>query len=217
LFKDNRLTFVAAQRKTAPQTCTKEGCDMTRATVLAKAVPGHESLLRKAGLVLGGSFLIAIAAQVSVPFFPVPLTLSTLAVLLVGLTLGSRLGAAAVLAYLAQGAMGLPVFAGGMSTVSLVGPTAGFLYGYVGMAWLAGLAVEKGLARGIVSTALCGIGVSALLYLPGLAWPAAVMGASAPDLWAHWMAPFLLGDAVKAVIAAMVVWGGWKALQSRRG
>ena len=85
---------------------------MTRATVLAKAVPGHDSLLRKAGLVLGGSFLIAIAAQVSVPFFPVPMTLSTLAVLLVGLTLGSRLGAAAVLAYLAEGAMGLPVFAG---------------------------------------------------------------------------------------------------------
>jgi len=190
---------------------------MTRDTVLAKAVPGHDSLLRKAGLVLGGSFLIAIAAQVSVPFFPVPLTLSTLAVLLVGLTLGSRLGAAAVVAYLAQGAMGLPVFAGGMSTASLVGPTAGFLYGYVGMAWLAGLAVEKGLARGIASTALCGIGVSALLYLPGLAWPAAVMGASAPDLWVHWMAPFLIGDAVKAVIAAMVVWGGWKALETRRG
>jgi biotin transport system substrate-specific component len=190
---------------------------MTRAKVLAKAVPGHESLFRKAGLVLGGSFLIAIAAQVSVPFFPVPMTLSTLAVLLVGLTLGSRLGAAALLAYLAEGAMGLPVFAGGMSSASLVGPTAGFLYGYVGMAWLAGLAVEKGLARGVVSTAICGIVVSALLYLPGLAWPAAVMGTSAPDLWAHWMGPFLIGDAVKAVIASMVVWGGWKALQMRRG
>ena len=190
---------------------------MTRATVLAKAVPGHESLLRKAGLVLGGSFLIAIAAQVSVPFFPVPMTLSTLAVLLVGLTLGSRLGAAAVLAYLAEGAMGMPVFAGGMSSVSLVGPTAGFLYGYVGLAWLAGLAVEKGVARGIVSTALCGVGVSALLYLPGLAWPAAIMGVTAPDLWAHWMAPFLIGDTVKAVIAAMVVWGGWKAIETRCG
>jgi len=173
---------------------------MTRAKVLSKAVPGHESLLRKGGLVLGGSFLIAIAAQVSVPFFPVPMTLSTLA----------------VLAYLAEGAMGLPVFAGGMSSASLVGPTAGFLYGYVGMAWLAGLAVEKGLARGVTSTALCGIAVSALLYLPGLAWPAAVMGVGAPDLWAKWMAPFLIGDAVKAVIAAMVVWGGWKAVSSRR-
>lgn len=190
---------------------------MRRDTVLAKAVTGHDGMLGKAGLVLGGSLLIAIAAQVSVPFFPVPVTLSTLAVLLVGLTLGSRLGAAAVLAYLAEGAMGLPVFAGGMSTASLIGPTAGFLYGYVAMAWLVGLSVEKGLASGIVSTALCGIAVSALLYLPGLGWPAAVMGVGAPDLWAHWMAPFLLGDAVKAVIAAMLVCGGWTALASRRG
>jgi biotin transport system substrate-specific component len=211
------LTFVALRRKTAPRTCIKEGRDMTRDTVLTKAMTGHDSLLRKAGLVLAGSLLIALAAQVAVPFFPVPMTLSTLAVLLVGLTFGARLGAAAVLAYLAEGAMGLPVFAGGMSSASLVGPTAGFLYGYVAMAWLAGLAVEKGLARGVVSTALCGIGASALLYVPGLAWPAAVMGTSAPDLWAHWMAPFLLGDVVKAVIAAMVVFGGWKALERRRG
>lgn len=190
---------------------------MMRDTVLAKAVIGQDTLLRKIGLVLTGSLFIALAAQVSVPFFPVPMTLSTLAVLIVGLTFGSRMGAATLLAYLAEGAMGLPVFAGGMNGASLVGPTAGFLYGYVGMAWLAGLAVEKGLARGVVSTALCGIAVSALLYIPGLAWPAAVMGKTVPELWAHWMAPFLIGDAVKAVIAAMVVYGGWKALEARRG
>jgi biotin transport system substrate-specific component len=111
--------------------------------------------------------------------------------------------------------MGLPVFAGGLNGVALVGPTAGFLYGFVGMAWLAGLAVERGLARGVIPTALCGIAISALLYVPGLAWPAAVMGVGASDLVAQWMAPFLLGDAVKAVIAAMVVWGGWKALPAR--
>ena len=186
-----------------------------RAQTLTRAAIGHEGLARKAGLVLGGSLFIALAAQVSVPFFPVPLTLSTLAILIVGLTFGSRLGAAALLAYLAEGAMGLPVFAGGMSTASLVGPTAGFLYGFVGMAWLAGLAVERGVARGVISTAACGIAISALLYIPGLAWPALALGKSAPDLWAYWMAPFLLGDAVKAVIAAMVVWGGWKALKAR--
>jgi len=190
---------------------------MMRDTVLAKAVIGQDTLLRKIGLVLTGSLLIALAAQVSVPFFPVPMTLSTLAVLIVGLTFGSRMGATTLLAYLAEGAMGLPVFANGMNGASLVGPTAGFLYGYVGMAWLAGLAVEKGLARGVVSTAICGIVVSALLYIPGLAWPAAVMGKTVPELWAYWMAPFLIGDAVKAVIAAMVVYGGWKALEARRG
>ncbi|MBE0454096.1 biotin transporter BioY [Roseovarius autotrophicus] len=188
-----------------------------RAQVLTQAVIGHDTLTRKAGLVLGGSLFIALAAQVSVPFFPVPLTLQTLAILIVGLTFGARLGAATVLAYLAEGAMGLPVFAGAQSAASLVGPTAGFLYGFVAMAWLAGLAVERGVARGVVSTALVGIAVSALLYIPGLAWPALAMGKALPDLWAYWMAPFLLGDVVKAVIAAMVVWGGWTALKARKG
>ncbi|SLN12229.1 Biotin transporter BioY [Roseovarius litorisediminis] len=188
-----------------------------RNTVLAKAVIGQETLLRKAGLVLGGSFFIALAAQVSVPFFPVPLTLQTLAILIVGLTFGSRLGAVTLLAYLAEGAMGLPVFANGMNGAALMGPTAGFLFGFVGMAYLAGLAVEKGLARGVVTTAVCGIAISALLYVPGLAWPAAVLGKSMPELWTYWMSPFLLGDAVKAVIAAMVVAGGWATMRARKG
>lgn len=187
-----------------------------RAQTLTQAAIGHEGLVRKAGLVLGGSLFIALAAQVSVPFFPVPLTLQTLAVLIVGLTFGSRLGAATLLAYLAEGAMGLPVFAGGMNGASLVGPTAGFLYGFVGMAWLAGFVVERGLARGVVTTALCGVVISALLYIPGLAWPALALGKSMPDLWAYWMAPFLLGDVVKAVIAAMAVWGGWKTVAARK-
>ena len=166
---------------------------------------------------MGVSFFIAIAAQISIPMFPVPMTLQTLAILIVGLTFGSRLGAVTLMAYLAEGAMGLPVFANGMNGAALVGPTAGFLYGFVGMAYLAGLAVEKGLARGVLTTAACGIAISALLYIPGLAWPAAALGKSAASLWSGWMAPFLIGDAVKAVIAAMVVWGGWKALASRKG
>ncbi|QGX98042.1 biotin transporter BioY [Roseovarius faecimaris] len=182
-----------------------------RAQVLTQAAIGHETLLHKTALVLGGSLFIALAAQVSVGW-PVPITLQTLAILIVGLTFGSRLAAVTLLAYLAQGAAGLPVFANGMNGVALMGPTAGFLFGFVGMAWLAGLAAEKGLARGVVSTALVGIVVSALLYIPGLAWPAAMLGKTLPELWAGWMAPFLLGDAIKAVIAAMVVWGGWKAV-----
>lgn len=184
-------------------------------TVLSKALMGQETLLKKAALVLGGSLFIAMAAQVSVGF-PVPMSLQTLAILIVGLTFGSRLGAVTLLAYLGQGAMGLPVFANGASAAALVGPTAGFLYGFVGMAFLAGLAVEKGLARGVITTAICGIVISGLLYIPGLAWPAAMLGKTLPDLWAGWMAPFLVGDAVKAVIAAMVVWGGWKTLSARK-
>ena len=188
-----------------------------RDQTLAQAVIGQQTILRKAALILGGSMFIAMAAQVSVPMFPVPMTLQTLAILIVGLTFGSRMGAAALLAYLAEGAVGLPVFANGANTAALVGPTAGFLFGFVGMAWLAGLAVEKGMARGVVSTAVCGIAVSLLLYVPGLAWPAAVMGKGAGALWTYWMAPFLLGDAVKAVIAAMALAGGWRVLKGIRG
>ncbi len=182
--------------------------------VLTKAALGQNTLLHKAGLVLGGSILIALAAQVSIGW-PVPMSIQGLAILVIGFTFGSRLAAVTVLAYLGQGAMGLPVFSNGMATAALIGPTAGFLYGWVGMAFLAGLAVEKGVARGVLSTALVGIVVSGLLYIPGLAWPAAMLGKTLPELWSGWMAPFLIGDAIKAVIAAMVVWGGWKALKAR--
>lgn len=189
----------------------------------SEALP--QTLLSKALMVLAGTVFIAIAAQLSVPVRPVSLTLQTLAILIVGLTYGSRLGALTVAAYLAEGAMGMPVFANGGSAAALVGPTAGFLFGFVGMAFLAGLAVEKGLARGIVGTAIAGIVVSALLYIPGAAWPMAVaemagitgkwVGSSASSIWTHWVSPFLLGDAVKAVIAAMVVAGGRMALSKR--
>lgn len=178
-------------------------------TVLSIKLLGHDSLLKQAGLVLGGSLFIALSAQVSVGW-PVPITLQTLAILIVGLTYGSRLGAVTLVAYLAEGAMGFPVFANGQSTAALAGPTAGFLYGFVAMAWLAGWVVEKGYARGIISTALCGIVISLLLYIPGVAWPALLLGKSLPELWLYWISPFLLGDALKAIVASMVVRGAWQ-------
>jgi biotin transport system substrate-specific component len=65
-------------------------------------------------------------------------------------------------------------------------------------------------------TMIVGVIVSYLLYIPGLAWPAAFLGKTAPDLWAYWMAPFLLGDAIKAVIAAMIIAGGWQLVKARK-
>src|SRR6056297_2834620 len=110
---------------------------MGRDTTLLAAKFGDAGLARKAGLVLAGSVVIALAAQVAIPFWPVPMTLQTLAVLLVGFAMGSRLGAASVLAYLAEGAMGLPVFSnGGAGILYMMGPTAGFLLGFVAMAWI---------------------------------------------------------------------------------
>ena len=193
---------------------------------LAQAALGRTSLTKQALMVLGGSLFIALAAQISVPIFPVPMTLQTLAVLIVGLSYGSRLGALTVLTYLAEGAMGLPVFANAGNGAAFFGPTAGFLIGFVGLAWLVGFASERGLAKGVVSSALIAAGASLLLYVPGLAWPMALASAFgleagwtgqsfASYYWTYFMGPFLIGDMVKAALAALIVAGGLKALRAR--
>lgn len=169
-------------------------------------------------MVFGGTLFIALTAQISVPMIPVPITLQTLAILIVGLAFGARLGAATLLTYLAEGALGLPVFANGNGTlVYMMGLTGGFLLGFVMMAYLAGLAVDRGIAKGFVSTSAVAIVVSALLYIPGLLWPAAIMGKAWDVLWLHLMSPFLVGDALKAVLAALVVTGGWAVIKAHRG
>ncbi len=193
---------------------------------LSKALVPTQSLPVRALMVLGGTAFIALAAQVSVPMIPVPMTLQTLAILIVGLSYGARMGALTVAAYLAEGAMGLPVFANGGNGLAFAGPTAGFLLGFVGMAWAAGFAADRGV-KGLVPVALVALAMSALLYVPGVAWAMAAdslfgldaskWGAdSLASIWTWYMAPFLPGDAVKAVIAALVVSGGWAALKGRR-
>lgn len=190
---------------------------MTPTPTLSAALTGNATLLKRALMVLGGSALIAVAARASVPMFPVPMTLQTLAILMVGFSFGARMGAATLLAYLAEGAMGLPVFAnGGAGLAYMAGPTAGFLLGFVAMAWIAGLAADRGFAKGFVGTAIAAIAASAVVYIPGLAWPAAVMGKTVPELLSGWMMPFLAGDAVKALIAALIVSGAWAALKARK-
>ncbi len=199
---------------------------MSRDLTLSQAALGELNLVKKVLLVLGGSLFIALAAQVSVPMIPTPMTLQTLAILIVGFSFGSRLGAATLIAYLGEGLMGLPVFANGMNGLAFAGPTAGFLVGFVGMAWLAGLVSDRGI-KGFLPLAAAGIAISALLYIPGVAWPMGVaslfgieagwVGLPWDKIWAGFMAPFLIGDAVKAVLAALVVSGGWNWLAKRPG
>ena len=187
---------------------------------------GTDRLLQQVGLVLGGSLFIALAAQVSVPMWPVAITLQTLAILIVGLSFGARLGVATLVAYLAQGAMGLPVFANGGSTLALWGPTAGFLFGFVMMVWIVGQAADRGMTRGVIGASLTCIVASAALYLPGVAWPTAVaglfgleagwVGSNAASIWTYWVSPFLLGDAIKSVLAALIVTGGLSWLARRK-
>lgn len=182
---------------------------------------GEMTWTKRVVAAIAGAALISIAAQISVPFFPVPMTLQTLAILFVALAFGSNLGAVTVLTYLGYGLMGMPVFANGGNAAAFFGPTAGFLVGFVGMAYVAGLAA----GRGLIVMAVTALVASALLYVPGLAWPMGVAETLGVQVWGHdlaisellkaFMTPFLLGDAVKAVLAALIVAGGVKALRGR--
>lgn len=190
---------------------------MAQSQTLIQASFGAGSTLGKALVVLAGSVLIALGAQISVPMLPVPMTLQTLAVVLVGLTAGSRLGVGAVIAYLVEGAAGLPVFSGGAAGLAyLVGPTGGFLFGFVALAFAAGWLAERGIARRLVGTFLGVLVISALLYVPGVLWLTAATPLDLNGAVARGMVPFVLGDAVKAGVATLIVTGAWGVVKSRR-
>ena len=189
---------------------------MRQHTTLAVFAFGPLNILQQAACVIAGTLFIALAAQVSVPLVPVPMTLQTIAILIVGFSLGARLGAATVGLYLVEGAMGLPVFAGGSSgTLYMMGPTGGFLVGFIAMAAVAGWAADRGMTHHIFPTLAVALGASAVIYVPGLLWPAVMFGEAWSTLWAGWMAPFLVWDALKALAAALAVYGTFALLRVR--
>jgi len=190
---------------------------MTRDTPLSHAVMPQQGLAAKLGLVLAGSLLVAIGAQVEVPMVPVPMSLQTLAISVVGLTLGARMAAAALVLYLAQGAAGLPVFSGGDGgAVHLIGPTGGFLFGFVAMAWLTGWMVEHGFGRGLPRLFVAAFVPATLLFVPGALWLWTITPLDLTGAIQAGVLPFLVGDVVKSALAALAVAGGWRALRRRR-
>lgn len=191
---------------------------------LAKTLWPTRSFGRDLSLVLAGSLFVALLAQVSIPlpFTPVPLTGQTLGVLLVGAALGSRLGFLALLAYLLEGALGLPVFAGGTGGLAKVlGPTGGFLLAFPLAAGLVGLLVERfGLDRSFLGTLLAMLLGNALLYLLGLPWLWAWLTGAGKTvglsgLLAMGFFPFIPGDLAKAVLAAALLPSAWRFLGRR--
>ncbi len=168
-------------------------------------------------LILAGSALIAASAWIAVPlpFSPVPVTAQTFAVLLVGSVLGSRRGAAAALAYLGEGSLGLPVFAGGSGGAHvLAGPTGGYLVGFLAGAWLCGVLAERGWDRRVRATALSMALGNLAILLPGLLWLERFVG---PErVLAMGLIPFLPGDAVKIAVAAVILPLGWKLIARLR-
>jgi biotin transport system substrate-specific component len=160
------------------------------------------SWIRNLFLVIGGSFLIALFSRISIPlpFSPVPIALQGHVCLLLGALLGSRLGALTVLTYLFQGALGLPVFALGKAGMAiLLGPTGGYLVGYVLGAWIVGYLIERSGCRNLKQATLALTVGTLAIYLCGLPQLALFVGAE--KVFFLGMLPFLLGDFFKLCIA----------------
>jgi biotin transport system substrate-specific component len=170
------------------------------------------NLLRNAALVVGFSIFTALCAQVSfhLPITPVPVTLQTLAVLLTGAALGSRRGGLAMLVYLAEGAAGLPVFAGGSGGfIHLVGFTAGYLWACPIAAFATGLLCERRLDRSIFTSALAMLPGTLIIYALGVSWLAVVLSLNPLKAFTLGMLPFIPGDILKLVIAAALLPVAW--------
>ena len=180
----------------------------------------EHSWLRDSLVVVAASLLIALSAKISVPFFPVPMTLQTLVIIGVALALGMRLGLMAVALYLVEGAAGLPVFSGtpekGIGLAYMMGPTGGFLVGFLLTAGLVGWLADRGWDRNVVLAFLAAVAGGAILYVPGLLWLGAIVGWDKPVL--EWgLYPFIAGDLTKAALAALVFPAVWKFVQPRGG
>ncbi|WP_370677133.1 biotin transporter BioY [Pleomorphomonas sp. PLEO] len=156
---------------------------------------------RVALIIVGGTALMTLAAKVQIPFWPVPMTLHTLAVMLFAVTLGPRLALSIFVAYLAAGAAGLPVFSGsperGIGLAYMAGPTGGYLAGYLVATGLVGTLAA---GRGIVGRLLAMLAGLVPIYALGLAWLALYVPAD--KLIALGLAPFILGDIVKVALVA---------------
>lgn len=174
--------------------------------LLARDRIAEQSLGAKIGLTLAAAALIALGAKVQVPFWPVPMTLQTLAVLVIAAGLGPRLGLAAMGAYMAAGLAGLPVFAGsperGLGLAYLAGPTTGFLIG-MALSMIVTGALAQG--RGLGMRAVAMLAGTVAIYVPGLIWLSAFVPAD--RLLAVGVAPFILGDMVKIALGALALQG----------
>lgn len=175
--------------------------------------------LKQATLVVLGIAVLAIAAKIKVPMWPVPITMGTLAVLSIGAAYGARLGLVTILGYMLVGALGFDVFASSSADAAgltyMMGGTGGYLVGYVLATVALGALAQRGWDRSFAWMALALLIGNALIYLPGLAWLGQLYGWDKPIL-AWGLTPFLLGDAIKLALAAMALPALWKLVGKAR-
>lgn len=188
----------------------------TRPRPLADAVLPRTATVSTA-LVVGGALLTAAAAQLSVPLWPVPITGQTLAVLLVGSALGARRGALSMVLYTVLGLAGLPVFAGGTAGPGvLLGPSGGYLVGFVAAAAVVGWVAERFGDRRFVAALLSFALGTVASFAIGMVWLAVALGTDLQQTLAYGLWPFVVGGLAKALIGAGVTSLGWTAALRRR-
>lgn len=186
----------------------------TRVSTLAAAAIPRGGLLRDALLIVGGSLLTALCAQIVIPLTPVPITGQTFAVLLIGAALGALRGTAAIGLYVVEGLVGLPVFAGGGAGLArLQGPTGGYLLGFIAAAYLTGTLAERGWDRRVRWAAAAMAAGNVVVYLFGVPWLALFLGW--PKAVTAGLLPFIPGDLLKLAAAALALPGAWVLV--RRG
>jgi biotin transport system substrate-specific component len=169
------------------------------------------------GLVISGSMLLALSAKAKVELGPVDLSLQSLVIMLLATAFGLRLGVATVLLYLAEGAAGLPVFQStpenGIGIPYMLGPTGGYLLGFVALAAIMGWAADRGWDRSPLKLALAGLAGTVALFALGFVWLAALIGPA--GAWTYGVAPFMVASVVKLGIASVAPAALWSVLGRR--
>jgi biotin transport system substrate-specific component len=186
-------------------------------SLAARLWPASSSVvLRTILLVVLGIVALWVSAKVKVPFWPVPMTLQTFAVMAIAAAYGSRLGVVTVIAYLAAGMAGLPVFTNTPPAMAgpayLLGPTGGFLVGFVVAAFIVGYAADRHWDRSVPKLLAAMLVADVAVFCLGLAW----LGLAVPALGHSWqlleagLFPFILGDLLKVLIAALAIPTAWR-------
>ncbi len=174
------------------------------ATAVASREDIGSRLLFGFAAVVVGSLLLTASARTQIPFWPVPMTMQTMAVILIGMTLGSRLGFIVVTAYVLEGLMGLPVFANsparGMGLAYMMGPTGGYLVGFCVAAFVSGWLAERGYGATFARAALVNVIGTTIMLAFGYAWLAHLIGPA--KALALGVTPFLLSSLVKIGLGA---------------
>ncbi|MDP5335833.1 MAG: biotin transporter BioY [Paracoccaceae bacterium] len=191
--------------------------------VLTEAIAprqGTQLLIKQAALVVLGIAVLAVAAKIKVPMWPVPITMGTFAVLTIGAAYGARLGLVTILGYMIVGALGFDVFAGSSAEAYglsyMMGGTGGYLLGYVMATVALGWFAQAGWDRSAGKMALAMLAGNVLIYVPGLIWLGMLYGWDKPIL--QWgLTPFLIGDALKLALAAALLPALWKLVGRARG